>query len=176
MTTRLTKRLLVLAATPLVVAGSIAIAQTGPAPGPAPGADDARPIPAQFRGGHGQFGGRGMMLDLFEEVDADGNGSVTQEEIDAFRAAQVQGADASGDGALSLDEFETIYTERVRPMMVDAFQELDEDGDASITAAELDDHFGDVVARLDRNGDGALSLEDHGRGDDRDDDDGNGNN
>lgn len=116
-----------------------------------------------FGPGFGGPGGGEMMQMLFEEVDADGNGAVTQEEIDAFRAARVGAADASGDGGLTLEEFETLYREFTRLRMVRAFQALDTDGDGVISQAEMDRRFGQVVERMDRNGDGALTLEDRGR-------------
>jgi hypothetical protein len=167
-------------------AAAVATAQGTPVPGGAPeAAAPAAPRMerADFRGGregrgHGRemrghggpdgfgFGGRGggeMFRMLFEEVDADGNGAVTQEEIDAFRAAKVAGADASGDGALSIEEFDTLYREFTRMRMVRAFQELDTDGDGVISPAEMDRRFGRVVERMDRNGDGALTIEDRGR-------------
>ena len=186
---RIIPRALLIAAAPLLVtgvlgAGAVALAQTAD-PGPqAPGAEaDARPLPAQFRDGdrggrhgHGQ-GRRGGLLgafgpagaaDLFEAADGDGDGALTQAELDAFLAAQVSGADADGDGALALEEFAPLYFERMRPVMVDAFQALDEDGSGELAQAELDDRFGGVVARLDRDGDDALTLQDGRR--DRDDD------
>ena len=116
------------------------------------------------RDGRG-FGGRGGMLQgVFAEVDADGDGTVTREEIDAFRGDRVTSVDASGDGALSIEEFDTLYREFTRPRMVDAFQRLDENGDGVIDAAELDARVDALVERMDRDGDGALSLGDRGRG------------
>ena len=174
------KTLLILAVPALAVAGT-ATAQTAGAPPAgtqAPAADVApeRPVPAQFfegRGGHeghgrrGMMGrggaGAGMMMRLFEEVDADGDGSVTQAEVDAYRATRVGAADGNDDGSLSLDEFQTLWLEQMRPRMVDAFQHLDEDGDGQITEAELDQRVGRMVARLDRDGDGVLTLQDRGR-------------
>jgi Ca2+-binding EF-hand superfamily protein len=121
-------------------------------------------LKAKFGGGEGGFrGGRGggeMMQKLLVDVDADKSGSVTQDEINAFRAAKVSAADASKDGALSIEEFSTAYNELMRSRMVDAFQNFDEDGDGSITAAELDMRFGSIVANMDRNGDGVLSPAD----------------
>lgn len=114
-------------------------------------------------GRHGKRGRFGMMRQIMEQVDANGDRAVTQEEIDTYRAARVAEADVSGDGNLSLEEFETAYAQMTRMRMVDAFQELDQDGDGQITQAEMDSRFGGVVERMDRNGDGKLSREDRGR-------------
>jgi hypothetical protein len=94
---------------------------------PSAEAPEPRVVPAQFREGrdgrrgghdHGRRGGRGALLGafgpadgqaLFAAVDGDGDGSVTQAEIDAYLAAQVQGADADGDGDLALEEFAPFY-------------------------------------------------------------------
>lgn len=114
-------------------------------------------------GGHGGPGGREGFIELFEQVDSDGNGLVTQEEIDIYRSAKVGEADTSGDGALSIEEFDTIYREMTRSRMVDAFQRLDADGDGVVSEAEMDRRFGSIVERMDRNADGALSLEDRPR-------------
>lgn len=110
--------------------------------------------------GHGGFGGGEMLRTIFAQVDADDDGSVTQAEIDAFRAARIEQADASGDGALSIEEFDTLYREFTRFRMVDAFQHLDADGDGVIDSAEMDSRVGGIVERMDRDGDGALTLRD----------------
>lgn len=116
------------------------------------------------RRGAGGHAGAGLMQEIFAQVDGDGDGSVTQTEIDSWRAAQVSGADADGNGALAIDEFDTVYRALTRSRMVDAFQALDADGDGALDAAELDARFASAVERMDRNGDGVLSLEDRGRG------------
>jgi Ca2+-binding EF-hand superfamily protein len=166
------RRLALLAVAPLALAGTLAAAQTAPAP-QAPG---ARPTPALFDGhrgghGHGRFGGGEMLRGLFDEVDADGDGTVTQAELDTFRAAQFSAADTSGDGSVSIDEFATVYFARIRPQMVDAFQAFDDDGDGAVTSAELEERFESAMSRLDRDGDGTLSLQDRGGRGHRDGDD-----
>jgi EF hand len=108
-------------------------------------------------------GGHAMFRTMFTAADADADGSVTAEELAAFRAAKVAAADANADGALSLDEFQTVWLEAMQPRMVDAFQHLDADGDASITAAEVDDLVANVMDRMDRNGDGVINADDRGR-------------
>ncbi|MCW5696754.1 MAG: EF-hand domain-containing protein [Bauldia sp.] len=97
--------------------------------------------------------------DLFATFDTDGDGRVTQAEIDAARAAELETYDTNGDGVLSLEEYIALLTDQLRERLVDAFQHLDADGDGSITAEEFNVMSG-IVARLDSNGDGALSDED----------------
>lgn len=122
---------------------------------------------------HGHYGmGRGMGMfgalggeQLLREVDTNGDGRITQAEIDAAVNARFARFDANKDGRLSLDEFQALWADLTRPAMVRAFQFMDPDGDASITKAEVDERFGRLVQRFDRNGDGALSLEDrYGQG------------
>lgn len=114
------------------------------------------------RGGHGGFGRGGeMMRHMFGLVDADKDGKVTQAEIDEARESRFAQYDADKNGKLSVDEFENLFREITRPMMVRAFQHLDPDGDAALTSEELAARSKDIVKRLDRNGDDALSLEDH---------------
>jgi hypothetical protein len=169
------RRLALLAAAPLVLAGTLAFAQTAPVPAPDAPAPAAEPAPALFHdhggrhggGRDGGFGGRDAIRGFFQEIDADADGSVTEAEVEAFRGAQLAAADTDGDGAVSLDEFATVYFVRVRPQMVDAFQGFDDDGDGSVTSAELEARLADVVSRLDRNGDGVVNPDDRGRGDRR---------
>ena len=132
--------------------------------------EHARVRPAHFGGrAFGRRGGRGgAAMQFFADADANNDGSLTQAEVDQFLADQLTNADTDGDGAVGLEEFQVIYMERTRPRMVDAFQTLDDDGDGTVTAAELSDRFGAIIERLDRNGDDALSAEDRGRRGDRD--------
>lgn len=145
--------------------------------------DDAPVVQAQFRGDgngrdhdgrgrDGRHGKRGHMIGtfgpggvagLFEAADADGDGSLTQEEIDAYLAERIAGADTDSNGSLELQEFAPIFYAQMEPRMVDAFQALDADGSGELTTEEVDQRFGSLVERLDRNDDGALSMEDRGR-------------
>ncbi len=108
-----------------------------------------------------------MLREMFETFDLNGDGSLTQEEIDTARAQQLAGADADGDGALSIVEYETLWLDAMRERMVDAYQRHDADGDGSVTAEEFNARFSGLVERMDRNDDGALSREDRRGGDRR---------
>lgn len=110
------------------------------------------------------FGPRhGMMrqAEAFAELyDANKDGKISQDEINATRSQWLSDADANKDGALSLDEFQGLWLKMQRERMVRAFQKLDSNGDASISAAEYGDGLKNVVADLDTNRDGVLSRED----------------
>lgn len=155
----------------MAVSGAVvATAQNAPEPGAA--SDVPKPARAEMREGgkhhghhrgHGRRGGGDVFRNLFATVDANKDGAVTQEEVDTFRAAKLAEVDASGDGALSIDEFDTLYRELTRSRMVDAFQDLDADGDGVIGTEEMDNRFGNIVERMDRDGDGSLTLQHHGK-------------
>ena len=117
----------------------------------------------------GGFGGGRQMMQSF---DTNGDGNLTQAEIDAARAARFGQFDADGDGRLTLGEYEALWLDAMRERMVDGFQRLDDDGDAVVTAEEFTDPFAALVERMDRNDDGMLNSDDmprRGRRGDSDD-------
>jgi hypothetical protein len=97
---------------------------------------------------------------LMERFDTDGDGTVTQAEIDAARAAELAEYDADGDGNLTLEEYQAFWLDRVYERMVDSFQALDANGDGEITVEEFNAGLANIVARLDQNGDGGLNADD----------------
>ena len=54
-------------------------------------------------------------MELFDAIDADGDGRLTQAEVDALRNARHRTHDANGDGSLSLEEFAGLWHETTRP-------------------------------------------------------------
>ncbi|MHA1559405.1 MAG: EF-hand domain-containing protein [Alphaproteobacteria bacterium] len=116
----------------------------------------------QHRAGPGDRGTGPMdhIRELFATFDTDGDGLVTQDEIDGVRAAELAEFDADGDGTLSLEEYQALWLARVYERMVDAFQQLDADGDGEITIEEFNAGLANIVARMDQNGDGALGEDD----------------
>ena len=105
-------------------------------------------------------------MEIFDSIDADGDGKLTQAEIDRLRNERHAAHDADADGNLSLEEFAGLWHETVRPLTVRAFQMLDTDGDAIVTRAEYDRPLASIVEWLDRDRDGGLSLRDHRHDDD----------
>ena len=112
--------------------------------------------------GHGGVGPR--ILTMFQKFDVDQDGRLTQAEIDDARQGHLVRFDADKDGQLSLKEFEGLWLDRMRERMVDHFQRLDADGDGVVTKEEFGAPTAFIVVLSDRNGDGALSLDDMGRG------------
>lgn len=76
----------------------------------------------------------GAMMQMF---DADGDGTVTPEELRTQLQARLAEYDSNGDGSLSIAEFEQLHSAMIREMMVDRFQYLDADGDGSVTPEEM---------------------------------------
>ena len=117
-------------------------------------------------GGSGRHGGpRGMML--LESFDANGDGKVTQVEIDTVRKDRLGKFDRDANGELNLDEYAALWADAMREAMVRQFQANDRDGNASVTVEEFTVRYEDVVRDLDRNGDGELTrdeLRHRGRG------------
>ncbi len=110
----------------------------------------------------GMMHGMGRAVRMMETYDADKDGRVTQEEVDAFRADRLAKFDADGDGALSLAEYQALWLDAMRDRMVDRFQRHDDDGDGRITADEFSSDTRGMVAMGDRDGDGVLSYGDLG--------------
>ena len=106
----------------------------------------------------GQFGL--VAMEMFESIDTDGDGKLSQTEIDKVRNDLHAAHDGDSDGNLSLDEFAGVWHETMRPLTVRAFQMLDKDGNALISRAEYDRPLANLVERLDRNDDGGLSMSD----------------
>lgn len=101
---------------------------------------------ALAHGDKGQRGGgqRGaMMEEMFERTDANGDGKITQEEVDAAAAARFAETDADGDGLLSAEEIQTFA----------AAQREARENDRRANRTER------MIGRLDANDDGLLSLE-----------------
>lgn len=91
---------------------------------------------------------------IFAELDADGNGAVTLEEMQAAGENRFAAADANGDGALSRDELLAQGQERVETRVDQMLERVDADGDGQVTLAEME------AAREDRGDRGGRG---HGR-------------
>lgn len=104
--------------------------------------------------------GPGRIAERLAQFDTNEDGMVTQDEIDAARAAELAEYDADGDGTLSLEEYQELWLARVYEQVVDSFQNLDANGDGTVTEEEFNAMLANIIERLDQNDDGALSEDD----------------
>jgi Ca2+-binding EF-hand superfamily protein len=112
------------------------------------------------RGGHeGRGGWGGFGPSFFEAFDVNGDGKVTQAEIDQVRQQRLAKFDTNGDGKLSLEEYQALWMDAMHVRMVRAFQALDSNGDGLVTVEEFTAPYSHVVNRLDTNGDGQLTQD-----------------
>lgn len=116
-------------------------------------------------GWHGGGNGRGHGMrhrarHMMERYDANKDGKLTQDEINSNREAWLKEFDVNNDGKLSLDEFKQLYLKARAERIVREFQQFDRDGDAGVTLEEYQRPLADLVERMDRNNDGAISKDD----------------
>ncbi len=102
----------------------------------------------------------GGMHPKFADVDADGDGKITQDEMQVHHAAQFSMADTDGNGALSPDEMLARAQERMARRVSHMIKRLDGDGDGELSMEEMGKrHKGGMFAQMDSDGDGAISAE-----------------
>lgn len=118
--------------------------------------------PSFERGFGGQGMGAGGPQFVFAEVDTDGDGKISTEEFDAYKAAQFAKVDADGNGTVSVEELiafdETQRVERQKFRVEAMVKARDTDGDGVLSAEELSTQpQKSPFERLDRNDDGFIS-------------------
>ncbi len=98
----------------------------------------------------------------FEDLDANGDGQITSEEMQSRAEARFGEADTDGDGKLSADEM----AERMRARMAERMalratrmiDRMDRDDDGMVSLEEMrSGRMGQMVQRADTDGDGAIS-------------------
>lgn len=99
----------------------------------------------------------------FETLDTDGDGMITQAELDAQREARFAALDTNGDGQVTLDEFTASAQIRSAERAERMFSNLDADGDGTLSRDVIEMRGGpdgaSLIERLDGDGDGAISEE-----------------
>ncbi len=120
-------------------------------------------------GGHGERGQGPRIPIVFSELDANGDGVITQEEMDARKAAKFAEIDTDGDGQLSADELmaqqakqeENRRMKRAERMI----ERLDANDDGLVSAEEMASHEGErgkrgsLFERADLDDDGKVTEE-----------------
>ncbi|MFW2588038.1 EF-hand domain-containing protein [Sagittula sp. SSi028] len=128
---------------------------------------------AQDAGAERAKGPRGPMMEqMFEQADANNDGKITQEEMDAAAAQRFADADTNGDGKLSAEELvaqaEARQAERENTRRAERTERmiarLDYDRDGLLSAEEMRaarpaDGFAKMLERFDTDEDGALSQD-----------------
>ena len=117
----------------------------------------ARPFGAAS--GDGPRGAQGLEQ-MFQTFDGNGDGRLTQAEIDAYRRDRHASFDTNEDGAIALTEFEKVWLDAMRTPMTQRFQRLDANADGKVTAEEFGAPFAGMVQWLDTAEDGVVTRDD----------------
>ncbi len=118
------------------------------------------------------MGQRGAAMN-FDAIDADGDGKITAEEMQAYGAQRFAVADTNGDGYIDAAEMQVQMlaqsTARIERRTARMIARMDTDGDGQLSPKEMragprgadagEDRFALMLARMDTDGDGAISRE-----------------
>ena len=119
--------------------------------------------PGDGHRGMGHHGPRGDMTAMIAEIDTNGDGNISKEEVDAHRAAKFAEVDTDGDGALTQAELDAHHeAERARRMAerkAKMFAKLDTDGNGTISAEEFNSREHPGFDKADADGDGVVTKE-----------------
>ena len=114
---------------------------------------------AAAKGGHGGKHGARMS---FEQLDTNGDGQVTKEEIAAAATARFNEIDTNGDGNLSAEELAAASERAKEERIAKMIEKRDENGDGVLSQDEMQpktDRTDRMFKRLDANDDGVISAE-----------------
>lgn len=149
----------------VLISGLMALALAGTAVMGVAASDDRA-------GGKPGMGHRGAMLP-FDEIDANGDGKITADEMRAHADQRFAAIDTNGDGVVDAAEIQAHMlaraTERMQERSARMIARLDTDGDGALSRDEMragakrggdsEARFERMIKRFDTDGDGAISRE-----------------
>lgn len=110
------------------------------------------------------MGPRGLMSMEFSELDLNGDGQVTAEEMQALGEKRFNEADTNGDGFLSKDEMKAQMLKRMEAKAekygTKVMERKDANGDGQLSLEEMrpnEKRQGKMFGRFDSDGDGVIS-------------------
>jgi Ca2+-binding EF-hand superfamily protein len=113
----------------------------------------------QARGGHGAAGGAPGIDKLFERLDTNKDGKLTKDELPERPADRIMKADADGDGAVTKEELQAARDKMGGQMADKLFERFDANKDGKLTRDELPEKLADRIMKADADGDGAVTKE-----------------
>lgn len=102
-------------------------------------------------------------MPTFQELDADGDGQITQAEIQAHRNERYTAADTDGDGQLSVDEMQAAAQAKANERVTKMFTERDANQDGFLSQDELPKprKSAKMFERIDADGNGSISEQEY---------------
>ena len=95
----------------------------------------------------------------FQQLDANGDGQVTKEEMQAYRTQRFTNADTNGDGQLSVEEMQAAAQKKANDRVTKMFEKHDANSDGYLSEDELPKprRAGKMFDRIDADGNGSIS-------------------
>lgn len=108
-------------------------------------------------------GQRDRQVPTFQELDADGDGQVTQAELEAHRNQRYTQADSDGDGQISVQEMQAAAQQNANERVTKMFEKLDANQDGFLSDDELPKprRGAKMFERIDADGNGAISEQEY---------------
>lgn len=127
----------------------------------------ARPAPGEAGPGTRAERAEAMRAQLLARFDSDGDGRISQAEIDAAAARHAADVDANADGVISAAELETYREARRAEARARRQQHMlerfDANADGQLSAEEFAAAHAQRLQRMDGNGDGVIEADELGR-------------
>lgn len=108
-------------------------------------------------------GGKDRQPPSFQELDANGDGQITQAEVEAHRTQRFTNADSDGDGQLSLEEMQTAAQTKANERVQKMFEKHDANADGYLSTDELPKprRGAKMFERIDADGNGSISEQEY---------------